>query len=187
MWERRYWVGEQWYNLRPDGLAQYRVGQQYIRFSLEWNWGTMNVRDLGAKFASYSEYINSREWAKAWPILPKLFCIASDNAQERRIQRVAQAQLPGIFGLVLWTTTDVLLKEHGPLAPIWTTVMLASDQIASPSGSHKQLLFQMHTEKEVTWYVVASRGVRSQVTSFECNSKITRTSHWLDPSGRELH
>ena len=29
MCERRYRVGEQWYNLMPDTLAEYRVGQQH--------------------------------------------------------------------------------------------------------------------------------------------------------------
>jgi hypothetical protein len=33
--ERRYRVGEQWYNLRPDALADYRVGSQQMRFWLE--------------------------------------------------------------------------------------------------------------------------------------------------------
>ena len=35
--ERSYWVGEQWYNLRPVALAEFRVGQQQIRFWLEWD------------------------------------------------------------------------------------------------------------------------------------------------------
>ena len=52
--ERRYQVGEQWYNLRPDALAEYRVGQQRMRFWLEWDRGTMNVRDLAVKFTSYA-------------------------------------------------------------------------------------------------------------------------------------
>jgi predicted transcriptional regulator len=33
--ERRYRVGEQWYNLRPDALAEYRTGSKQIRFWLE--------------------------------------------------------------------------------------------------------------------------------------------------------
>ena len=54
MCERRYRVGEQWYNLRPDALAEYRVGSQQMRFWLEWDRGTMNVRDLAVKFTSYA-------------------------------------------------------------------------------------------------------------------------------------
>ena len=35
------------------------------------------------------------------------------------MQRVAQARLTSPPGLMVWTTTEVLLNEHGPLAPIW--------------------------------------------------------------------
>jgi hypothetical protein len=52
MCERRYQVGEQWYNLRPDALAEYCGGSQQFRFWLEWDRGTMNVRDLAIKFSS---------------------------------------------------------------------------------------------------------------------------------------
>ena len=59
--ERRYLVGEQWYNFRPDALADYRRGEQPIRFWLEWDCGTMNARDLAIKFTSYRHYLASRE------------------------------------------------------------------------------------------------------------------------------
>ena len=116
--ERRYRVGEQWYNLRPDALAEYRVGQ-HMRFWLEWDRGTMNVRDLAVKFTSYAHHVASREWAREHSMLPVLICVAPDIAQERRMQRVAQARLTSTPGLVVWTTTKVLLNEHGLLAPIW--------------------------------------------------------------------
>src|SRR6266566_8572757 len=119
MCERRYRVGEQWYNLRPDALAQYRVGREQMRFWLEWDRGTMNRRDLQLKFASYAHYVASREWARDSSRLPRLFCVAPDIAQERRVQRVAQATLTATPGLVFWTTTEGLLHEQGPLAPIW--------------------------------------------------------------------
>jgi hypothetical protein len=117
--ERRYRVGEQWYNLKPDALAEYRVGSQRMRFWLEWDRGTMNVRDLAVKFTSYAYYIASREWAREHSMLPVLVCVAPDIAQEKRMQRVAQARLAHTPGVVLWTTTEVLLNEHGPLASIW--------------------------------------------------------------------
>jgi hypothetical protein len=52
-------------------------------------------------------------------MLPVLVCIAPDIAQERRMQHVAQARLAHTPELVLWTTTEVLLHEQGPLATIW--------------------------------------------------------------------
>ncbi len=117
--ERHYRVGEQWYNLRPDALAEYRVGPKQLRFWLEWDCGTMNVRDLAIKFTSYAHYVASREWAREHSMLPVLLCVAPDIAQERRMQRVAQARLTHTPGVVVWTTTGVLLNEQGPLAPIW--------------------------------------------------------------------
>src|SRR5947207_14707582 len=115
MCERRYKVGEQWYNLRPDALAEYRVLSQRMRFWLEWDRGTMNVRDLAIKFSSYAQYIASREWARECSLLPVLVCIAPDIAQERRMRRVAQTRLAHASGVVLWTTIEILLNAHGPL------------------------------------------------------------------------
>ena len=139
--ERRYQVGEQWYNLRPDALAEYRVGQQRTRFWLEWDRGTMNVRDLAVKFTSYAHYIASREWAREHSMLPVLVCVAPDIAQERRMQRVALARLTSPPGLMVWTTTRVLLDERGPLAPIWLQMRPQSSQAAQSSNVLRQCLF----------------------------------------------
>jgi len=117
--ERRYRVHERWFNFRPDALAEYGVGQEQFRFWLEWDCGTMNVRDLAIKFTSYAHYVVSREWARERSMLPVLLCVAPDIAQERRMQRVVQARLTHTPGVVVWTTTEVLLNEHGPLASIW--------------------------------------------------------------------
>ena len=64
------------------------MGQLHTRFWLEWDRGTMNVRDLAVKFASYASSIASREWAREHSMLPVLVCVAPDIAQERRMQRV---------------------------------------------------------------------------------------------------
>jgi Fe2+ or Zn2+ uptake regulation protein len=118
--ERRYQAGEAWYNLRPDALAEYRVGQHQFRFWLEWDRGTMNARDLAIKLASYAQYLASREWSNEHHTLPRLVCIAPDIAQERRVQRAAQAGLAQVPGIEVWTSTERLLNEQGPLAPIWS-------------------------------------------------------------------
>ena len=91
--ERRYRDHEHWHNLRPDAMGEYQAGEQRVRFWLEWDRGTMNVRDLAIKFTSYAHYIASREWAREHSMLPVLVCVAPDIAQERRMQRVAQARL----------------------------------------------------------------------------------------------
>ena len=148
--ERRYQVGEQWYNLRPDALAEYHVGSLQIRFWLEWDCGTMNARDLTIKFGSYAHYIALREWAREYSVLPELVCIAPDVAQERRMKRVAQARLASTPGLVLWTTTEVLLNEYGPLAPIWLQDIPQRGQRAQPSGLFRQIIFDRVPEKIAT-------------------------------------
>ncbi len=139
--ERRYRVGEKWYNLRPDALAEYRVGPRQMRFWLEWDRGTMNVRDLAIKFTSYAQYIASREWARERSTLPRLFCVAPDIAQEQRIQRVAQARLTHTPGLVLWTTTEVLLQGEGPAAPIWLRAIPQSERPVRAGGLRRSNLF----------------------------------------------
>src|SRR5258707_9003661 len=140
--ERRYRVGEQWYNLRPDALAAYRVGSQQVRFWLEWDRGTMNVHDLAVKFTSYEHYIASREWASERTALPWLLCVVPELAQERRIQRGAQTSLAHVTGLVIHTTTAVLLHEQGPLAPIWSPCLPLPSRAAQPKDSLRRCVFE---------------------------------------------
>jgi hypothetical protein len=122
-------------------LADCHVGQQNLRFWLKWDRGTMNVRDLAIKFTSYAHYILSREWAREGSQLPVLVCIASDIAQERRMQRVAQVCLAHASGLVLWTAKDVPLHEQGPLAPIWLEGIAQPNHTLQTGGSQRQSLF----------------------------------------------
>jgi hypothetical protein len=128
-------------------LSEYRVGQQRMRFWLEWDRGTMNVRDLTVKFTAYSHYIASREWARERSILPVLICVAPDIAQERRMQRVAQDRLTQSAGLVVWTTTKVLFNEHSPLAPIWLQSLPQRSQAAKPDCMPRQSLYAMIPRK----------------------------------------
>jgi hypothetical protein len=105
--------------MRPDALAEYRVGLQQFRFWLEWDRGTMNLRDLVIKFSSYAYFIASREWVRECSMLPALVYILPDIGQERRKVCVVRTRLAQAPGLVLWITTEVLLNMYGPLVPIW--------------------------------------------------------------------
>ncbi len=100
--ERRYRVNEQWYNLRPDALAAYTSGPRQVQFWLEWDRGTMNVRDLTVKFSAYAHYLASREWGRDHLTVPMLVCVAPDIAQEQRMMRVAQASLTQTQGCIFW-------------------------------------------------------------------------------------
>jgi len=139
--ERRYQLLERWYNFRPDALAEYGVGQEQSRFWLVWDCCTMNECDLAIKFTSYARYVVSREWARERSMLPVLLCVAPDIAQERRMHRVAQARLTHTPGVAAWTTTAVLLNEHGPLAPIWLQAIPQRCYSAHENGSLRQGIF----------------------------------------------
>jgi hypothetical protein len=145
--ERRYRVHERWYNLKPDALAEYQVGEQRSRFWLEWDRGTMNVRDLAVKFTSYAQYVASREWARERTVVPVLLCVAPDIAQEQRIHRVAQARLASTPGLVMHSTTASLLSAHEPLAAIWLQGLPRINQPAA-SGSLRHAWFDQKESRD---------------------------------------
>jgi hypothetical protein len=56
---------------------------------------------------------------------------------------VAQTGLAETSGLMLWTTTEVLLKEHGPLARIWLQGMPPRSQATQSVSSLRQCLFDV--------------------------------------------
>jgi hypothetical protein len=103
----------------------------------------MNARDLAIKFTSYAHYITLREWARERSLLPLLLCVAPDIAQERRMQRVAQATFTRTHGLGLWTTTEVLLHKQGSLSAIWLQGMPQSHQTVQPAGPLRRRLSEM--------------------------------------------
>ena len=101
----------------------------------------MNVRDVAVKFDAYRHFVSSREWAQERHSLPRLLCIAPDIAQERRLHRVAQGRLTQPSGPVAWTTTEVLLKAYGPIAPIWMQVTSQNNQPVQASGVRRGNVF----------------------------------------------
>jgi hypothetical protein len=120
-----------------------RVVSQRVSFWLERDRGTMNARNLAVKFTSYASYIASSEWTREHMMLPLLICAAPDIAQEKGMQLVAQNSLTRSPGVMLWTTTAVLLKDHGPLAPIWLQSKPHSSQVVQSYRSFSQCLFKI--------------------------------------------
>ena len=131
--ERRYRDHDHWYNLRPDGAGEYQAGAQRVRFWLEWDRGTMVLRDLATKFHTYARYVVYRTWVKEHAVLPLLLTVAADPGQERRIRRIAQQQLAQAPGLFMRMTTASLLARYGPLAPIWSQVVPPDDGLVVSS------------------------------------------------------
>lgn len=109
-----------WHVIRPDGAGEWRVEHQRVRFWLEWDRGTMGLRDLCAKFAAYARYLQSGEWQvdRDEP-LPELLIVTSDVAQETRVTAALNATLSSAPGLSICITAQAALAAHGPLARIW--------------------------------------------------------------------
>jgi hypothetical protein len=73
--------------------------------------------------------------------------VAPDISQEKRVLRVAEARLAQAAGFEMWTTTEVLMNEHGPLAPIWLQAIPQRSQVTEQEGTHRQCLFDARLGK----------------------------------------
>jgi hypothetical protein len=129
-WQRR------WHSFQPDACAEYQnAGQHPFRFWLEWDQGTMNVRDLTRKFSTYAAYLDAHEWSREHRTLPLLLFVVPDVDQERRVSRCARDVLLDTR-LLLYTTTRALLHSRGLDAPIWRQVIL---QATRESGEGERI------------------------------------------------
>lgn len=123
---------EEWHNasmcsrryLRPDGYGVYRRHGVSYGFFLEFDRGTMNARDYFKKFAAYYHYGLTRLFERDYYGYPTILFVASSNAGEERIARVARAAAVGRPGkLPLLLTCRWRIEEpsnpDGALGPIW--------------------------------------------------------------------
>jgi hypothetical protein len=137
--ERVFAWKEQTYHFKPDAFAGVQIsGKPLLRFWLEYDRGTMFVRDLESKCATYAAFLSSREWALGSATPPLLLVVVPDVAQERRVSRTAQALLTHIASLRLYTTTLGMMVTAGLLAPIWQQCL---PQRAPPEQARRVALF----------------------------------------------
>jgi Replication-relaxation len=114
-------------HLRPDGYGVYRHGSRYDGFFLEYDRGTMNARDYFKKFGAYYRYGATLGFERDYNSYPTILVVASNNASEERIARVARAAAlgqPARLPLLLtcrWRIDD-LKNRHALLGPIWRTI-----------------------------------------------------------------
>lgn len=143
--ERHFSFRDKIYRFRPDALATMQVGERTFRFWLEWDRGTMTLKNQQQKFTTYTMYLASREWARSSPYLPALLCVAPEIGQEKQLVKAARlclVQAPS--GFVMYTTTAQLLLTQGILGPIWRKVDVSENQSTSSSPlerSSRKLLF----------------------------------------------
>lgn len=117
---RQYRDVHGWHAIRPDGAGELVVAGRRMRFWLEWDHGTMNVRDLRRKFAAYAHYVRSREWqVDGNSPLSDLLVVASDSTQETRIIEALAAQDVSLRALGIKISLAAQLHARGPLAAIW--------------------------------------------------------------------
>ena len=114
----------------------------------------MNMRDLAVKFTSYAYYIATREWAKEHSVLPVLV-VAPDIRAGEAYATGSPGQLTRSPGVVLWTTTLLLLKEHGALASVWLRGIPPHSQVAHPDSSSQTVLVQ--SAELIVWSAFLSR------------------------------
>ncbi|HEU5377405.1 MAG TPA: replication-relaxation family protein, partial [Ktedonobacteraceae bacterium] len=131
---RRFsWKGR-WHSFQPDACAEYQnAGQSAFRFWLEWDQGTMNVRDLERKCANYAAYLDARAWSCEHLTLPLLLFVVPDIDQERRVSRCAREVLRNAR-LPLYLSTRELMRSQGLDAPIWQRVHLQAERLAVEGG-----------------------------------------------------
>lgn len=80
--------------------------------------------------------------------MPLLLCVVPEIAQERRVHRIARMALTHFPGmLMLWTTTEALLREYGPLAPIWLPGLAHQTEARRPARELRQSVFDVPLEQ----------------------------------------
>jgi hypothetical protein len=127
--ERVFVWQERTYHFKPDAFAEVRLGTGHTRrFWAEWDRGTMMVRDLERKCATYAAFLTSREWIQGSSIPPALLCVFPERSQEIRFGKTARALLAHGPALQLYTTTASLLMTRGVLQAIWQPVFAPPPQ-----------------------------------------------------------
>jgi hypothetical protein len=139
--ERSYRRHGVWHNFRPDAAFAYQAGEQRLVAWLEWDEGSMSLRNLTAKLHEYQRVVRGREWVRYdTRTVPLLLFVVPDSGQERRVVQIVRRILTNT-GITVRSTTANRLATYGPLAPIWFQALPVL-----PDGTPRQPLFPMRTE-----------------------------------------
>jgi hypothetical protein len=141
--ERSYRRHGVWHNFRPDAAFAYQAGEQRLVAWLEWDEGSMSLRNLAAKLYEYQRVVRGREWVRYdTRTVPLLLFVVPDSGQERRVVQIVRRILTNT-GLTVRSTTANRLATYGPLAPIWFQALPTL-----PNGMPRQPLFPTRTEAQ---------------------------------------
>ncbi len=139
--ERGYRRHGVWHNFRPDAAFAYQAGEERLVAWLEWDEGSMSLRNLAAKLHEYQRVVRGREWVRYdTRTVPLLLFVVPDSGQERRVVQIVRRILAN-SGITVRSTTANRLATYGPLAPIWFQALpVLSD------GTPRHPLFPVKTE-----------------------------------------
>lgn len=115
-------------NVRPDGYVAYRHrGRLYGAF-LEYDRGTMRLRDYRKKLFAYAEHLLAERYARDYVGFPTILFLTLEASAEERIVSAARliqverrVSLP-ILVSHLWRPREDPTGPSGLLGPIWREV-----------------------------------------------------------------
>jgi hypothetical protein len=117
-----HWVGddsmrrnyqERGVDLAPDGWGRYLTAAGEVLFSLEWDRGTEAPQRLSRKAQAY---LAQPEGAG------NVLVVVPGATREASIREAIGRGLPAGRSLRFWTTQAGLLRDRGPLGPVWLEV-----------------------------------------------------------------
>jgi hypothetical protein len=83
--------------VRPDGYSMIRRRSELYGFFLEYDRGTMSVRDYNAKWSGYYDYLESRAYERDYDGFPTILVVTTDRTAEERIARSVLAASVGRY------------------------------------------------------------------------------------------
>jgi Replication-relaxation len=125
-----HWIGDdsmrrghldQGVDASPDGWGRYLLGDAEIRFSLEWDRGTEPPMHLARKARAYLAQSGGGG---------NVLVVVTRPPREASVRRAIAAAAHDRGGARFWTAHAGLLRDRGPLGPIWQEVGGADDRIA---------------------------------------------------------
>ncbi len=108
--------------VRPDGYGQYQHSGFLYEFFLEYDRGTMSVRDLIKKFKRYQAYKESQRDAQPDGRFPVVLVVATSPTSEHRVLgaiRGASRAHEGKIDVLVSTIARIEAEPLGMLGPVW--------------------------------------------------------------------
>ncbi len=115
--------------IRPDGSGVLVLDGGPLPFVLEYDRGTLDSGDFGAKFGGYRRYFAAEAWCNDFAAEPVLLFVCADDRAEEHVARAARENRGGFAELPLLLAGESQSAPHarnpaGLLRPIWRSPYL---------------------------------------------------------------